>query len=699
MANDPPDNRPVMTERPGGITADQAVHGYQRGHRQLASSIELSERAAGLMLGLSDLIAEPVGGDSYLVAYPMRDMNRFVFARTWLAPEMPRPGCVWTHSLILDYAAVARIPDPSVLLQLHRRPSYGTLSSYQLTVAVDHSVASGQDSLDGRRLSNALAGIYLGSGHALLSPGEDAEALPLALWRQMWPRMRRTFAFCTATATQIQFPDADASLQIIVDSYALPSVEEAPMMKVAEEDGLNALVRDAPERGSTIVRRFLSRYAPELSDQRQAAPWLALVCERLANAKTDPQVSAAVSLLAKKVPVDEGKALKTDLLLGRFRDGRAAPRLVARDFLAALAAFSEQPPFVEKEILAEHIRWLLETKSLSPADIFTTVKLGPKETLGRLTLEVLATTFSPGAGEVDVDEDILLALAEINSDLLQQPGFWPRQPADRSRLLQLALQKKVDPDQLLNTLLPTLGHEEVSVLIESGNEHVVGTLADAARRVPAVRNSMRQWAPEFAKHPAELPKAILAMAVDPALTDDFIGALIGTPGEYALNDTLLTRIVDAWGDLPDKPTTVSAFSFFRGVLYDSVTPGKLISFSLDTLLAATARRSLGEPALDVLDQRLPTLGYLTRGSLHDRIVAAVARRFVQGGVSQPWILMVTKDLGNLELVLRSAYSSWTGEQLLKEVHEKCRKSRSIPRDRIDLLEHVLWPYRRPKRKR
>ena len=41
---------------------------------------------------------------------------------TWPAWEMPRPGCVWTHTLLLDSEALAAC-EPSQLLQFFRRPA------------------------------------------------------------------------------------------------------------------------------------------------------------------------------------------------------------------------------------------------------------------------------------------------------------------------------------------------------------------------------------------------------------------------------------------------------------------------------------------------------------------------------------------------------------------------------------------------
>lgn len=41
------------------------------------------------------------GFESYLTGYPLKTFGLYCFARTWFALELPRPGCVWTHTLII----------------------------------------------------------------------------------------------------------------------------------------------------------------------------------------------------------------------------------------------------------------------------------------------------------------------------------------------------------------------------------------------------------------------------------------------------------------------------------------------------------------------------------------------------------------------------------------------------------------------
>ena len=102
----------------------QSIHGYSEGHRQLKSSIELVGQDALTMLILSDSSADvsllPLNG--YLTGYPLKESGSYAFAKTWPAPEIRRPGCVWTHTLLIEYADLAKISDFTQLITLFRRP-------------------------------------------------------------------------------------------------------------------------------------------------------------------------------------------------------------------------------------------------------------------------------------------------------------------------------------------------------------------------------------------------------------------------------------------------------------------------------------------------------------------------------------------------------------------------------------------------
>ena len=107
------------------IKVNHGLLGYERGHRLLASSKELKSTSKHILLQFSDRSVDvnEIPKSGYLTGYPLDEDGLYVIARTWAAPEIPRPGCIWTHSLLISFTELAQLDDPRRLLPLFRRPA------------------------------------------------------------------------------------------------------------------------------------------------------------------------------------------------------------------------------------------------------------------------------------------------------------------------------------------------------------------------------------------------------------------------------------------------------------------------------------------------------------------------------------------------------------------------------------------------
>src|SRR6266446_4309451 len=115
------------------ITIHQCVFGYNDGHRLLAASSHLLPDTLSLLLLLSDLAPGVFFGsaEGYWTGVPLPSVKAYMLARTWPAPELPRPGCVWTHSLLIGFTELAALEDVSGLNSLFQRPRAESQDTYQ----------------------------------------------------------------------------------------------------------------------------------------------------------------------------------------------------------------------------------------------------------------------------------------------------------------------------------------------------------------------------------------------------------------------------------------------------------------------------------------------------------------------------------------------------------------------------------------
>ena len=182
----------------------QALHGYSDGHRLLACSRLLPRDAQRIMLALSDAAGSgiPEGFDSYLTAYPLRSAGVFALARTWSAPEMPRPGCVWTHTLLLDAGDLGRPDSLAALISLFRRPTSGG-DGYDAPLQAEPGAGPRLDARSRALAPRVLEALYTDgtAGPVVVAAdrSDDVEALFLALWDQQWNEQRATFTLSTGS--------------------------------------------------------------------------------------------------------------------------------------------------------------------------------------------------------------------------------------------------------------------------------------------------------------------------------------------------------------------------------------------------------------------------------------------------------------------------------------------------------------------
>src|SRR6266446_1035743 len=184
------------------IELHQTLHGYGDGHQLLSSSLQLTREQQWQLLVMSDLSGPSFRGgfDSYLTGYPLEAGRFYCLARTWFAPELSRPGCVWTHTILISDTDVARIQDFRSILSYFRRPlSKDDSESYAEPI---HNIApvNRPYHFDQDVSSTVLHLLYGSPSRRIILKSESSqtyEELVLAIFNQQWPRLRRSFRFCT----------------------------------------------------------------------------------------------------------------------------------------------------------------------------------------------------------------------------------------------------------------------------------------------------------------------------------------------------------------------------------------------------------------------------------------------------------------------------------------------------------------------
>lgn len=207
---------------PEQIKLQQALFGYRDGHNLLATSTALAPRTRQFLATITDSSGpeNSKGFEGAFTGLPVPETDFYALFRTWPAPEMPRPGCVWSHVILIQIADLARIPALFQLGKLCSRPSVPIdAARYEEPLALDVTKAeeSTAGKPDQRRLHCLVRALYEHPEAGVVILDEESaswENAVFQVWAQQWPRLRREFAFSTGSLSDRRLAGIPFDLQI-----------------------------------------------------------------------------------------------------------------------------------------------------------------------------------------------------------------------------------------------------------------------------------------------------------------------------------------------------------------------------------------------------------------------------------------------------------------------------------------------------
>jgi len=277
------------------IVLDQAIFGYSGGHRLLASSRSMTSEERFVLLRYTDRSSDnaKLPRSGYLTGIPLPTNKVYALVRTWPAPEMDRPGAVWSHVLFIKLADLAAITHLKVLDSLFIRPRLpeslsGDLSP--LTVTFPAKKKGLPESFNHQMAASVLVSVYRETGgpaYIAREKGQDIDQLALAIWSQQWPKLRREFSFCTFGEQSRSSSKDEFDLLAGPSPVHFNGLQLEQNLSVADGGGswLELALRDL-DLGDTGLREFLKRVGSDIKQGRRHFQYLCHVfslldCEQI----------------------------------------------------------------------------------------------------------------------------------------------------------------------------------------------------------------------------------------------------------------------------------------------------------------------------------------------------------------------------------------------------------------------------------
>lgn len=199
----------------------QTFHGYDNGHKLLASSVDLSTKAKNILLRESDSPGEEFHHQARTCysGYPIAESGIYVISKTWVAKEISRPGCVWTHSLLIPFALLARHEglnpiDLNVLLSSRKE-----IDEYNTLQPIDFKSTIHPNSEE--NLIPLFSEIFKNDAQTIINSKDISFLNIIYILNKLWPKMKREFSFKTWAPKNIRSSSNFDKFNLIISDYHL----------------------------------------------------------------------------------------------------------------------------------------------------------------------------------------------------------------------------------------------------------------------------------------------------------------------------------------------------------------------------------------------------------------------------------------------------------------------------------------------
>ncbi|MBM9514277.1 GAP1-N1 domain-containing protein [Desulfogranum marinum] len=665
------------------ILVHQLLHGYEDGHRLLSGSKKVDGISAKTILTLSDLSGQSgnIQPTGYLTGYPLSQIGAYAIARTWPAPEMSRPGCVWTQTLLVDFSDLVSLDDFS-LLKLFRRPlDASDTFSYDNSLILDNKFKDNRiQQLPSRPILDLMEALYKYpnvSVFAQIKENFPVDEIAFALWLQQWPKLRRNFRFCTwVTSDRSRYGD-QFDLQFVPSKSIFLGqkrnedekfwVDFVTTSNNNMDNILNVWAKElSPTSENNSLTNFLWRFGAEANYGRAdfinlSLAWNVLVSASYVNIEAaievaerfTPQITSLTRQVLKELIhfSDINKKLKKSVLKYLVDYLHLLEGHVAEDDITKIAqiVWHNAPKFI----------WtFFQSNSLFFQDIASSAAK-------------LMTPESALQGSKD-DPWLFCYALEANLKLANSSSVWESPYPILTRIVEILNKHNKINDETLSFMLDSESKEVPSVAINFfGQKAVDAVLERFDCNKISDQHIINKWLFAAESHPQLLLTAVDQCKVKNMRTLALIASHVKyySPPLSSARDEWCRAINKAEGELGNYLWQFHSFLLARAIIGVSPEPAVLINFSFEPLHRNLLAAIIDTNAWKMIESVLPEVSVWSSWDLAHRLRVGVMQTFINNELSpKSFIELQIDDMTFKKMVMIAGFSS-KGISYLEKVLE------------------------------
>ncbi len=680
-----------MPENARNITVHQLLHGYDGGHKLLASSRELPPAVARKILVQSDLSGSipPKAFETYLTGYPLKDISAYAFARTWYALEMPRPGCVWTHTLLVEAEDVATLPSLSSLLESFTRPRVGEYGNFRIPIQGMIVDVDFEKTIFQSDCEDLLQLFYGAEQSPVVMGGNEQtvyETLFLELWAQLWPQARLEFTFSTGSLSARKFDSRPFDVQLAPANTAREVVRAsgAVLAQLNErsnelEPGIQALVEDFISHGMLGLRQFLAEVADASFGRKDTCPAV-VVYDLLSRSSTLAEEDARnlLQVVADKFPEpDQAKTLKKHCFAAVERSH--IPQ-VDRWIILQLSTQDYGEAFASPAIgLSDRITRLINQDSSAAFDLLLNLSDRSLNRIGeQIALAIIATQ---SEGEIlaflQRNSQFLTTFVKVRPALAAKSEFWTVLEAHSHEILEAVAATKEAATGILNEVFAALFHAQ----LDREANHFFSLFGPAAiaavfaHRGPNPMHLRDRWTDALAAR-TDLVESFLSQVE--LITPEILAGVSSTysparaaNSAFPLDNWLasLTAWQSNFATRLDSTVEICTFSLALAFRLNGPKAAELCRLSFQTAYAAAANNTMPYSAWSLLESVVPHISWLKDWDRCERMHRALIQRFGNNEWPLEILFRILYNSDTLHDFAKTTSNLSNGRRLLEKIAE------------------------------